>query len=290
MWWIFKTLLLSFSILSNTICSRPIIENKLEEPYKLPLVVLHGLESSSLKMVPFCQWLVREFNTPVYNIEIGNGEKTSIYTSLNKQLEELCKTIYELDDELSEGFNFLGMSQGGLLARGYVERCNFYPVHNLITFVAPHGGEFIEDLDNYGYMYTTFFQKHFSISNYWRNPLDLNSYFMKCVYLPLLNNEIQHNNSQEQTENIKSLMNFVMIWSPNDAVLKPPESGKFGTFNQEMKVIELYETDLYKNDLLGLKYLYEQQRLHIRATNCSHVDHRNPNCYSQIYNILKDFI
>ena len=55
----------------------------------LPVAVLHGVESSSEKMIPFCDWIGTSFNVKVFNIEIGNGEKTSMYTPLSKQLEEL---------------------------------------------------------------------------------------------------------------------------------------------------------------------------------------------------------
>ena len=97
-----------------------------------PIVVLHGLESSIEKMVPLCEWIEDNFNRKVINIEIGNGEKTSLYTPLPEQLDELCDIIYN-NKALENGFDFIGISQGGLLARGYVEQCNDYPVYNLIT-------------------------------------------------------------------------------------------------------------------------------------------------------------
>jgi len=253
----------------------------------LPVVVLHGVESSSEKMIPFCDWITTNFNVKVFNIEIGNGEKTSIYTPLSKQLEELCATIYEIND-LQEGFNFIGMSQGGLLARGYVEQCNLYPVKNLITLVTPHGGEYIKAITTN--FYTKFFQEHLSVAGYWRDPQDLTNYLSKCSYLPILNNEIETNESIEQLEQISKLEHFVMIWSPYDTVLSPAESGKFSFFDEQLKVIRLEDTDLYKKDLLGLKYLNEIGRLNTYETNCSHVDHRNPVCFSQLYPIFKQYL
>jgi palmitoyl-protein thioesterase len=182
----------------------------------------------------------------------------------------------------------MGMSQGGLLARGYVERCNLYPVVNLITLVSPHGGEFINTitLD----MYSDFFQKHLSIASYWRDPRQLNSYLVKCLYLPILNNEINNSFAESQTDHIKNLSNFVMIWSPFDTVLNPPESGKFSFLDDSLNIVRLEDTDLYKNDLLGLKFLNENNRLHMYETNCTHVDHRNPICYSQLYDILNQYL
>jgi len=256
-------------------------------PY--PIVVLHGLESSSREMEPLANWLETTFHTNVYNIEIGNGEKTSMYTSLNSQLDELCLSIYDIDD-LNDGFDFIGISQGGLLARGYVERCNSYPVRNLITLVAPHGGIFWSNTKNNGLMYNDFFQNHFSVASYWRNPSMLDTY-LTCSFLALLNNELWcDTESPVYRRNIRNLSNFIMIWSPEDKVLDPPESGKFSFFDANFNVIPLEETDLFKNDKLGLKHLNYIGGLHIYQTNCSHVDHRNPVCFEQLYAILKRFL
>lgn len=253
----------------------------------MPVVVLHGLDSSSEELNPLCDWIKDTFDVNVFNLEIGNGDKTSLYTPLTYQLEELCETIYGID-ELKDGFNFIGMSQGGLLARGYVEQCNLYPVINLITLVTPHGGEYISTI--HFNLYTNFFQNYLSIAGYWRDPQQLDQYLSKCRYLPILNNEIQTAESDNQLNQMKSLMNFVLIWSPYDTVLSPAESGKFSFFSDNFKIIDLFDTDLYKKDLLGLKYLDEEDRLHIYETNCSHTDHRNPVCFSQLYPIFIEYL
>ena len=278
--------------LTSTVLARPksppmLSFNNNAVPNTVPVVVLHGLESSSANIEPFCEWLRTSFDVPVFNIEIGNGEKTSLYTPLTEQLEELCATIYDID-ELQDGFNFIGMSQGGLLARGYVEHCNLYPVVNLITLVAPHGGEYFSAIKFD--MYSDFFQKHFSVAGYWRNPIDLQTYYNKCSYLPILNNEINNSYALKHIGNILSLTNFAMVWSSYDSVLNPPESGKFSFFDENLSVVPLEDTALYKDDLLGLRFLDETGKLHSYETNCSHVDHRNPECYSQIYDILINYL
>jgi len=256
----------------------------------LPIVVLHGLESSSQEMVPFCEWLGDTFNATVYNMEIGDGKKTSMYTSLNDQLDELCNSIYNID-HLSAGFHFIGISQGGLLARGYVEQCNLYPVKNLITLVAPHGGIYFKHAKNSRSMYNDFFQNNLAIAGYWRNPTMLDDYLTSCSFLPALNNEFWCDiESPIYRNNIRNLSNFIMIWSPMDLVLHPAESGKFSFYDADLNVLPLEKTDLYQNDDLGLKYLDNRGRLHMYETNCSHVDHRNPVCFAQLYDILQCFL
>jgi len=254
-----------------------------------PVVVLHGLESSIEKMVPLCEWIEDNFNRKVINIEIGNGEKTSLYTPLPEQLDELCDIIYN-NKALENGFDFIGISQGGLLARGYVEQCNDYPVYNLITLVSPHGGAFMRDSVENNFMYTQFSQKHISFAGYWRNPTILEIYLDISVYLPYINNEKEHEQRDKYRNNIINLSNFVMIWSPNDEIVYPAESGKFSFLDKDMAIIPIEETELYKDDTLGLKFLNDNTRLHTYETNCSHVDHRNPECFEQLYEILKYYI
>ena len=258
----------------------------------LPVVVLHGIASSQANMQGLVDWLGREFSLKVYNLEIGNGEKTSLYSPLTVQLSQLCATIYGMPG-LKAGFNFIGMSQGGVLARGYVERCNAYPVATLITLVAPHGGVYLPGEIGKN-MYAPFTQAHLSLSGYWRDPFQLDRYFTQCKYLPLLNNEnpltARTNLSLQQYTNILSLKNLVLVWSPKDEVLKPAESGKFSFYDASLNIIALADTLLYQADLLGLKTLQKSGRLATAQTNCSHVQHRDPICFSQLYPIFQKYL
>jgi palmitoyl-protein thioesterase len=252
----------------------------------IPIVVLHGIASSAKNMEVLSEWIEDTFYRDVFNIEIGNGQKNSLFMPLQEQLNILCDTIYNID-ELQDGFDFIGMSQGGLLARGYLENCNGYPVRNLINLASPNGGV-IEDttLD----IYSDFYQEHLSVSGYWRDPLHLEEYLNRCSYLPFLNNERIHQLSSQYKERILSLKNYVVIWSPFDDVINPPESAKFSFFDEEYNIIPLQETNLYKKDVLGLRSLAESNRLHMYETNCTHVQHRDPVCFEQLYNILDKYI
>ncbi len=254
----------------------------------VPIVLLHGIASEAPNMDAMSSWLAKTFQTKVYNLEIGNGKKTSMYTPMTTQLNELCETIYAIE-ELKYGFNFIGMSQGGLLARGYVEQCNAYPVLNLITIVSPHGGTVLPNLNKDINMYSEFIQQHLSASNYWRDPRQLESYLVQCSYLPSLNNEYITDipQAEKQRENIKKLTNMVLIWSPNDEVVNPPESAKFSFYAKDyLAIIPVEDTKIYINDLLGLKYLNEKNMFHLYQTNCTHVQHRDPICFNQLYPIF----
>jgi palmitoyl-protein thioesterase len=263
----------------------PVISLPLDVYYSdsnIPVVVLHGVASSSSNMDVFSDWLELTFDTRVYNIELGNGVQNSLFMPLGKQLELLCDTIYNIP-ELRDGFDFVGMSQGGVLARGYVEKCNLSPVRNLINLVSPNGGV-IEDININ--MYTPFNQAHLSLSGYWRDPLQIDTYLKECLYLPIINNERETINSCSHKKNIQSLANYLVIWSQNDEVIKPPASGKFSVYDTNYNVIPLEQTAMYIEDWLGLRSLAEDGRFNSYETNCSHVEHRDPVCFGQLYEIF----
>jgi palmitoyl-protein thioesterase len=252
----------------------------------LPIVVLHGVASSATNMDVFSQWLRETFDRKVYNIEIGNGEENSLFMTLDKQLDLLCNTLYS-NENLRAGFDFIGMSQGGLLARGYVEQCNNFPVRNLINMVSPNGGVYQPlKID----LYTVFYQSHLSISGYWRDPSNLDAYLQKCSYLPVLNNERKTALSPQHKKNMISLANYVVIWSPLDEVVKPAASGKFGVYDTDYNVIPVQETAMYIEDWLGLRTLAEREGFRVYETNCTHTQHRDPVCFGQLYPIFKMFL
>lgn len=58
-------------------------------------------------------------------------------------MAEFCFELAH-DDKLNAapGINIVGTSQGGIIARAYLEQCNNPPVLNFISWVSPQGGQF----------------------------------------------------------------------------------------------------------------------------------------------------
>jgi palmitoyl-protein thioesterase len=251
------------------------------------IVLLHGIASNLDNTKELADWLGTTFNRPVFNIELGNGIDTSL-TPMKIQLDLLCKVIYDIP-ELELGFDFIGMSQGGILARGYVEYCNKFKVDNLITLVSPHGGVFYKSpFLNFINIYSLEMQNKYSFTNYWRNPIDYKLYKKNSTYLSELNNE--KINNFENKKNIKSLKNFIMVFSPFDSIVIPPQSAIFSLYDSNLNIIPIRDSELYKKDLLGLQELDKNNKLWLYKTNCTHVEHRKPVCFSQLYDILKKFL
>ena len=239
-----------------------------------PVVLLHGIISDHTEFLPVVKWL--EANTPnsVFNLDIGNGKVDSILKPMAWQLEELCNTIYGIE-ELRGGFHFIGMSQGGLLARGYVEKCNYFPVINLITWVSPHAGVYgLGNIDNIDLkrIYTPLYQRMYSFAGYFKDPFRYKEYLQMASFLPDLNNEIVNVNTitnddenslfnyiynfENNRNNMLSLQNFVMIWSSEDEILNPPASAMFSFFeindNKYKNIADIYNFTANTRDVMDI--------------------------------------
>jgi palmitoyl-protein thioesterase len=278
-----------------------------------PIVLLHGLEGNNT-MDDMKYYIQSKYNRKVYNLDIGD----TLYTPMNKQLNILCSTIYNIS-QLKNGFDFIGMGQGGLLARGYVEKCNKYMVRNLITILSPHGGIYNDNNLNYGNLYSSAIQNNFSISNYWRDPYNYNLYLTNSTFLSDINNEKTNNNTNFNYKlNMLTLHNFIMIYSTNIYGLNyPAESARFSMYRtvpkkiitnpkrlinintrtniknghnlMDLKLVDLFDSELYNNDWLGLKELYKSNRLHIYNTSSyTYSEHTKPIFFNMLGKILND--
>jgi palmitoyl-protein thioesterase len=168
-------------------------------------------------------------------------------------------------------------SQGGLVARYFIERYNSPPVHNYIPLGSPQRGvdgipsdidenhPWVKEAEKYAskILYTKAFQEWISFAGYWNDSCHHEDYLEYCSFLPYLNKE-----------NICKLHNMVLVQSTKEYIVEPAISCHFGFYKQNSmtETESLFESDMYKNDTLGLKTLYETNRLHFREAHCLHSD------------------
>jgi len=252
----------------------------------LPIVLMHGIMSNRNNMNDLKIYLESNFKLQVVVPEIENGILSSINLPLNIQGEILCNNLNS-NPLLANGFNFIGVSQGGLLGRYYIERCGNYQVNNFITLVTPHGGIYNKPIGNVINMYSEYAQEHYSFSSYWRDPFNYDKY-LDLSLLADLNNEYHSGNSTINTYRFSKLSNFIMVYSINDEVVTPPESGKFSTYDiNSLNIIPLNYNIIYKS--LGLDIFDKENRLFVYTTDCLHEEHKNENCFRQLYYMFKEF-
>jgi palmitoyl-protein thioesterase len=246
-------------------------------------VLIHGIASSKNELTSLAENL-SQYGT-IHNIEIGNGFFDSIFMNMNRQCELLATSIDNLDI-CTEKINLIGISQGGLLARCYTERYShtIKPVHSLITIAAPHMG---------------LYDPSYSLIKleYWKNPYLYNEYIADNDFLVYMNNAKDHEMATLYKRNLAAVDNFVMIWSAIDEVIAPMASARFEYYDilraerdDELVIDPLTESDIFRNDSIGLRQLYDTDRLHRIQVDCQHVKFKQRECYSGYINILINYL
>ncbi|CAF0813291.1 unnamed protein product [Didymodactylos carnosus] len=245
-------------------------------------------------------WLTDSFpGIYVKSIEIGNGKDDSFLMPMNSQVAQFCAKV-KADPHFNNGFNILGFSQGSLIVRGAVERCSFPNVYNLITISGAHAGIFgipyLEDLPAHfrelisKYAYTDIAQGMLSISGYWRDPYNLDTYHKKSQFLADINNEDLTPNELYR-QNLLKLNAFVMTYSDLDEIITPRQSGWFMGYQTDTLKVELWNSSkVFQDDLIGMKTLLNTDRLHVYTSHTKHRESTHaPNKEFFFKNILQYF-
>jgi palmitoyl-protein thioesterase len=123
--------------------SRPLPEGQYA-----PTVIFHGIgqQCSEELLANLVEEINLGTNSHTECIEIGNGARTSVASSVNSQAEEACQKILEHPVFSQQEFNIVGLSQGSLIARYIAESCpTEHPVRNLVTLGAPNNGVEYQD-------------------------------------------------------------------------------------------------------------------------------------------------
>lgn len=246
--------------------------------YSIPIVIMHGVNSDASSMNYMVNILQSQYpNKYILNVELGNGKKTSIFEPMFKQVE-MFNQVIQSKKELSNGFHLIGFSQGTLITRGYIEIYNNPIVINYISIAGPQAGQYgtpfvnIEIIDELlsTLDYLSFIQNLIAPAQYWKNPKLIDLYQTHSIYLPIINNERNYNHTFYN--NFISLKKIILIYSTNDKI-KPPISGWFGFYDKHFNILHFNQTNLYINDLFGLKTLYQQNKIIFYKTKFEHSDH-----------------
>lgn len=239
-----------------------------------PTILVHGIGGDAADLVDLHDALETQ-NIEVYSLQIGNGKLDSIIWNINKQCAHVNTSIAEL--RLSaEKINVLGISQGGLLARCYVERYAHLNkrVNSLITYGSPHMG-----------IYTSWV--NLPSLEYWKDPYEYAAYLQSNDFLVFINNEKQHYESALYKSNLLSLNHFLIVWSHIDKVISPMASSRFEFYNislarerKELQIVSLEKTESYLEDRLGLRTLMQENKLIIEEFACEHEQFKHPDCFN----------
>ncbi|KAB8072641.1 palmitoyl-protein thioesterase precursor [Aspergillus leporis] len=281
----------------RTLLTLPLLATALPRPKTtelapLPLVIWHGLgddfQREGLKSIAS---LAEKTNpgTYIHLIHLGDtaqsDRQATFLGNVSEQIASVCAQL-AADHILSTApaINALGFSQGGQFLRGYIERCNAPPVHNLVTFGSQHNGiaEFqectwsdwicrgAEALLRSG-RWSAFVQGKFVPAQYYRDPSELEAYLESSNFLADVNNERAVKN-ETYRENLGKLNRFGMFMFEEDQMVHPKESAWFGEMDGETGgVVGVREREIYKEDWIGLRRLDEAGRLDFKTVPGRHM-------------------
>ncbi|XP_074268976.1 uncharacterized protein LOC141592277 isoform X3 [Silene latifolia] len=148
----------------------------------LPFVVFLGIGETCQSMEEFIQILEKDSGNHGHCIMLGDNVEDSVLVPIMDQVTLACQKVKELD-ELKNGYNLIGISQGGLISRGMIEFCDEGPqVKNFISVGGPQAGVAgapncsfpicarLTNLLNLLPVYSTFIQASVAPSNYIKIP------------------------------------------------------------------------------------------------------------------------
>lgn len=252
------------------------------------IILVHGLLSDTNDMRIIAD-KIRAHIPDVYVkiVDLGFGRWTSFFNLFDQA--EWLKIELNNDPYVGNKCIIIGHSQGGLVARYYVQRYNTPTVKNLITWGAPHQGifgspgvldsrfSFLNVLELYAYqlLYLYPIQKYISVASYWKDTLHHEEYINQCLFLPHANNEIEHVYNNIYKENLESLNQFVLVNSTEEDIITPSISCHFGFYQLGSNRITqtFFESDQYTKNSLGLKTLYDEGKLIFKTASCTHMNY-----------------
>lgn len=228
----------------------------------------------------------------VYSIMIGSNviedEFEGFFGNMNNQVTQVCNDLQKVP-ELQNGFNALGFSQGSQLMRAYVQRCNNPPVKQLITFGGQHMGvaeipgcigtnlplcKQMAELLGMG-AYAPGVRDVSIQAQYFRAPMEKDEYLSENIFLPDINNENADTRKESYKTNMISLERLVLIKFTEDFIVVPQESSWFsyypwGTLDTS-KIQAMNETQLYREDWIGLRTLDEAGKVVLKECPAMHM-------------------
>ena len=154
------------------------------------------------------------------SISVADGA-ASIFTLIDKQVDEFAAAV-RADPKLAGGFNGVGLSQGGLILRAYVQKYNQPPVHNLVSICGPQNGVGTCPSSVPGFVCSLFelgpYTAQLSFAGYWKEVKNETAYLSSSTFLADVNNE-RAIKSALYAKNMASLNAYVTVMALNDTVV-----------------------------------------------------------------------
>lgn len=118
--------------------------------------------------------------------------------------------------------------------------------------------------------YTWPIQNHIAPLTYWHDSANEAKYRRGSTFLAVINNENQYNSNY--VINLHNLKRLVLVKYQHDKAIVPNESTWFGYHDHNEVEHPLEQTEVYKNDRLGLRALKENGKLVLLLSPNDHLN------------------
>lgn len=221
-------------------------------------------------------------------IETGNGWIDVFETEIKKA----CDKLQAEEETLKEGFTLIGISQGGLIARAVVQRCDIgQHVKRLITIGGPHMGIVsIPQLDPNSFINKILPLCAYDWAQNWVGPCGYIRDVRASGYKNMKNSVKELNNElefQEQyKERLQGLDVFMAIGFDDDHMIQPKNTAVWGYYrdDQYKDYADMEFFDVYKENRLGLRELDESGKLFRCVVEGDHLQLGTENMQSLVLN------
>ena len=140
---------------------------------------------------------------------------------------------------------------------------------------------------NYG-AYKSWIQDKLVQAQYWHDPLDNEEYQTKSLFMSDINNDKAEKN-QTYKENLIKLEKLVLVKFSEDSTVVPRGTEWFGFYKlgQAVEMLNYNETQLYKEDWIGLKTLDEAGKLDFLESPGDHLQFTDDFLFKIVDDYLK---
>ena len=261
----------------------------------LPVIMMHGVGSDAGEMNEIAKMISQHHpNTTVTSLPLFENSPAAWDHPLQTQVDGVIDAIRKLvagDPEgYKDGYHLVCKSQGALTCRCVIEQMEDHNVQNFVSLAGPQlgvfGPDYFNGLKKYGLpewfveatedsMWLVAYNQlgqRISVGNMWRDWRHLDSFAKHDVFIPKF--------TTEATSAMKS--NFVRLkravfcvgsGPPYDGGIEPWQTGVWGSFDDEGRMVNMTDQLFYKSDSFGLRTLDESGRLNLTIVpNVSHGD------------------
>jgi len=250
-----------------------------------PVAIFHGIGDFCLRpgMSNIEKFFSNKLNK-VYTkcIETGGSFK-DWFTSFESQAQKGCEAI-KSDKNFSGEFSVVGISQGALLARYIIEKCDMPgKVKRYVSIGGPQMGvakfphcesgficERVNRLVDKG-VYFSIVQNHVGPAGYFKTHKNMENYLKYSSFLADLNNEKEVKN-QEFKKRFLELEKVLLIKFTKDTMIIPKETAHFRFYNKNSQVEDLEKSQFYQEDYLGLKQLIQENKIQFLDLEGDHLN------------------